>query len=374
MEKLSLKKVSATLLADWLKADEPPENWGDCLCIEGSFDQRHETWWADWDKEMRPLIEKCFQIAELVNEALWQIDNTVMCRGVEVCDFSNTLIPPSRAIKKLWEYGLISVPKVKKATTLEVLEFAELKVIGNANASDILYYAIKHRRFDVVAAILKPTVERTAYWRNYYRDCLGQPDIDFWSWNGNPEAWDICPELSMLMKLPMPDDYSFQILQALPEQKNPFYDASASLSPLRSVQDAFSEDRFKAFLTSGRFKSWKPSRKNEAQEFFMRWHKQAITQVGEAALKSIYKVCFNCNWEIIEDILSPMLPSGEWWEVLGVSKTANRKEIKAAYTEKSKQWHPDLCKHPKAKEAFIAIRFAYDQATNKIPRIESNVW
>jgi len=35
------------------------------------------------------------------------------------------------------------------------------------------------------------------------------------------------------------------------------------------------------------------------------------------ALKSIYTVVYGCDWDLIENIINPLL-GGTWWQVLGV--------------------------------------------------------
>ena len=56
-----------------------------------------------------------------------------------------------------------------------------------------------------------------------------------------------------------------------------------------------------------------------------------------------------------------MASKRDFYEVLGISKTANADEIKRAYRKKAKQYHPDICKEPDAEEKFKEVQEAYDQ-------------
>lgn len=49
----------------------------------------------------------------------------------------------------------------------------------------------------------------------------------------------------------------------------------------------------------------------------------------------------------------------DYFKVLGVSETADRNQIKSAYRELAKEWHPDRNDHKDAAAAFILINEAY---------------
>ncbi|KAJ3311473.1 hypothetical protein HDU76_003115, partial [Blyttiomyces sp. JEL0837] len=48
------------------------------------------------------------------------------------------------------------------------------------------------------------------------------------------------------------------------------------------------------------------------------------------------------------------------YEVLGVSKSASASEIKKAYYQKAKEYHPDTNKDPASKEKFVELQHAYE--------------
>ena len=54
-----------------------------------------------------------------------------------------------------------------------------------------------------------------------------------------------------------------------------------------------------------------------------------------------------------------MTAERDFYEVLGVDRTAGDADIKRAFRKLAQQWHPDVNKDPKAQERFKEVNEAY---------------
>lgn len=48
--------------------------------------------------------------------------------------------------------------------------------------------------------------------------------------------------------------------------------------------------------------------------------------------------------------------AGDYYQTLGVSKGADKKDIKSAYRQLARKFHPDVNKEPGAEEKFKSVR------------------
>ena len=53
------------------------------------------------------------------------------------------------------------------------------------------------------------------------------------------------------------------------------------------------------------------------------------------------------------------MAAGDYYEILGIPRTADEKEIQKAYRSLARKYHPDVCKEEGAEERFKSINEAY---------------
>ncbi len=63
-----------------------------------------------------------------------------------------------------------------------------------------------------------------------------------------------------------------------------------------------------------------------------------------------------------------MATNRDYYEILGVSKSASERELKSAYRKLALQWHPDKNKSPEAEKKFKEINEAYEVLSDKNKR------
>lgn len=64
-------------------------------------------------------------------------------------------------------------------------------------------------------------------------------------------------------------------------------------------------------------------------------------------------------------ILVSLVQGKDFYDVLGVSRSASEREIKSAYRQLSKQYHPDKNQSPEAHDMFVEIGEAYEVLSNQ---------
>lgn len=72
---------------------------------------------------------------------------------------------------------------------------------------------------------------------------------------------------------------------------------------------------------------------------------------------------------------APILPGEEatLYGTLGIMQTATDGDIKKAYRRMAKQWHPDVCKEPGARQQFESIQHAWDILSTKRARYDAGL-
>jgi molecular chaperone DnaJ len=64
------------------------------------------------------------------------------------------------------------------------------------------------------------------------------------------------------------------------------------------------------------------------------------------------------------------MSAGSYYDVLGVSRDAGEQEIKKAYRNLARKYHPDVCKEPDAEEKFKEINEAYSVLSDATKRAQ----
>lgn len=62
--------------------------------------------------------------------------------------------------------------------------------------------------------------------------------------------------------------------------------------------------------------------------------------------------------------------AGDYYDVLGISRNADDKEVKKAYRNLARKYHPDVCKEPGAEEKFKEINEAYSVLSDSQKRAQ----
>nr|WP_211178374.1 DnaJ domain-containing protein [Brasilonema octagenarum] len=88
---------------------------------------------------------------------------------------------------------------------------------------------------------------------------------------------------------------------------------------------------------------------------------KTLVSGGKSGTIKIWRQTFGSDESILE-----FVPSGEWWEVLGVEKTDNPKDVKRAYLRLARLYHPDVNTSSNAKAGIQAINQAYREYRQKI--------
>jgi hypothetical protein len=204
-------------------------------------------------------------------------------------------------------------------------------------------------------------------WRGFYQQSLAKPDINYWQWRNQPENERVCRELSELFQLDSPRGYSQEILQSLAFAKDPFYHPWLDLKAIANGNySTLATDK----LAYGRFAQREFRIHRRMREEFRQWHLQACQKLGKERVKSVYRVCYGADWQLIAQILYPsprslavmIMESSNpvWWRVLGITPFSTTGRIENNYKTLLRYWHPDRNSHPNATEVTAHLNRAYD--------------
>jgi hypothetical protein len=230
--------------------------------------------------------------------------------------------------------------------------------------------ALKGQAYELATPLMTPfACVVPELWHIFYQQNLGKSGIDYWQWINQPEVKNICPELTLLLTLPPPQEDVKDVLESLATDNNP-------LLPTKN-KEIYSKFNPQDLQTQTR-----------RYFAFKQWHNQAQQQIGDYALKAVYQVCYRTEWTVIQQILDDKIlaitkilidESAPWWKVLGVHPKSNTSQVEKAYKTLLRNWHPDLNKHPHANEITARLNVAYEQyqvflEASQQPQFNYNLW
>jgi hypothetical protein len=317
------------------------------------------------------LVQEYMTLADQVNKVLWQIDNSWpgLMSIYESSSSWDTSGDPTvyQAVNLLIEYRLIKRPDVKPATLREVFDWYSQTRSHYYDWKEAAKFALVHGYLSVFAALYEcdRPIDRASYWDAYYKNNLAKPDIDFWSWRGNPEINNI-PELVELFSLPEPNSYAKKVLLKLPLKIDPFFKMNIN-NKLEELFKGSSQGYF------AQFEGLWEQRKIYYNEW-RKWHEHACHFLGQERLNEVYFKVFGVTPEFVEYVgdyirkeqtakraNEPVTIKMHWSQVLGISRHADPAEVKKAYRNLCKQYHPDVNKSPEAEELMKRVNNAYAQ-------------